>query len=245
MTFAFFNLNSYLGGGETLIVRLAKYLRDEGYDFKLFYKKGSYIETDLDRINISIDHRCPIVSDESYYYLNGKGRKKLRDEINTYLSGLKDVCLVSLNARELYTLTDIAKNNANFKLAHLVLHDQDNLYVCQSVFDKIVQRITGIRRFSRKKQIIFNTKLFNSICEQSVVIPQSELQSELLKNEFGIKTEKNKVVPLPVCDFSKIEYKEPINNKKILLMKKKKCWHYIHIFIIRSLPFFLSLTCLC
>ena len=132
------------------------------------------------------------------------------------MSGLKDVCLVSLNARELYTLTDIAKNNADFKLAHLVLHDQDNLYVCQSIFDKIVQRITGERRFSRKKQMIFNTELFNAICEQSVVIPQSELQSELLKNEFGVKTEKTKVVPLPVCDFSKIEYKEPINNKKIL-----------------------------
>ena len=30
--------------------------------------------------------------------------------------------------------------------------------------------------------------------------------------------------------------------KKIFLMqKKKKCWHYIHIFKIQSLPFFLSL----
>ena len=216
MIFAFFNFNSYLGGGETLIVRLAQYLRDEGYDFKLFYKKGSYIETDLDYIKISQDYRCPIVSNESYYYLNEKGRKKLRDEISSYLSGLKDVCLVSLNTRELYTLTDIAKNNPDYKLSHLVLHDQDNLYVCQSVFDKILQRITGIRRFSRKKHISFNTKLFNVICEQSILIPQSELQSDLLKNKYGINTEKTKVVPLPVCDFSKIEYKEPINNKKII-----------------------------
>lgn len=216
MTFAFFNFNTYLGGGETLIVRLAEYLEKENYDFKVFYKKGSYIENDLFRIGISKGYLCPIESKTDYYYLVKKDRDNLREEICSYIRDIDDVCLVSLCARDLYTLVDIAKDNPKFRLAHLVLHNQDNLYVCQSIFDKIVLKFKGERRFSRRNHIAFNRALFNTICEQSIVIPQSELQAELLKEEFDISTEKEKVVPLPSCDFSKFEYVATKNNKKII-----------------------------
>ena len=53
MTYAFFNFNTYLGGGETLIVRWAEYLKKEHYDFKVFYKTGSYIDNDLRQNNNS------------------------------------------------------------------------------------------------------------------------------------------------------------------------------------------------
>lgn len=216
MTFAFFNFNTYLGGGETLIVRLAEYLEKEHFDFKIFYRTGSYIDNDLERIGINKSYLCPIVSDTDYYYLSDKDRSRLLTEISSYLHNSNDVCLTSLCARDLYTLTDIAKNNPKYRLAHLVLHNQDNLYVCQSLYDKLVLRIKGERHFSRKEQITFNKDLFNIICEQSILIPQSELQAELLKDEFGISTEKEKAVPLPTCDFTKFEYVKPVNKKKII-----------------------------
>lgn len=216
MTYAFFNFNTYLGGGETLIVRLAEYLKKTNYGFKVFYKTGSYIEKDLARIKIEKDYSCPIGAETDYYYLNNKDREKLREEICSYLNDKEDICLVSLCARDLYTLTDIAKNNPRYKLAHLVLHNQDNLYVCQSLVDKLTMKLRGERRFSRKNQIAFNRALFNTLCNQSIVIPQSELQAELLKDEFDIATEKEKAVPLPVCDFSEFEYVQPENNKKII-----------------------------
>lgn len=216
MTIAFFNFNTYLGGGETLIVRLAEYLEKENYDFKVFYKKGSYIENDLVRIGVGKNYLCPIESNTDYYYLVKKDRDRLKDEIYSYIKAIDDVCLVSLCARDLYTLVDIAKDNPNFRLAHLVLHNQDNLYVCQSLLDKFLLKVKGERHFSRKKHIAFNRALFNIVCEQSIVIPQSELQAELLKEEFDICTEKEKAVPLPTCDFSKFEYVLPKNNKKII-----------------------------
>lgn len=216
MTFAFFNFNTYLGGGETLIVRLAEYLEKENYDFKVFYKKGSYIENDLVRIGVGKDYMCPIESNVDYYYLVKKDRDRLKEEICSYIKAIDDVCLVSLCARDLYTLVDIANNNPKFRVAHLVLHNQDNLYVCQSLLDKIVLKFKGERRFSREKHIAFNRALFNTICEQSIVIPQSELQAELLKEEFDICTEKEKAVPLPTCDFSNFDYVTPKNNKKII-----------------------------
>lgn len=216
MTYAFFNFNTYLGGGETLIVRLADYLRREKYDFKIFFKRGSYIERDLYRIGVEQQSLCSIKSSDAYYYLDYREREALRAEINGYLKDCGEVCLVSLNSRELYTLTDLAKNNSRFRLAHLVLHDQDNLYACQSLLDKLILKLLGKRRFSRKEQVKFNTDLYNVICDQSVVIPQSELQACLLRNEFKIHTDKEKVVPLPVCDFGGCAFKEKKNNKKIV-----------------------------
>ena len=216
MTYAFFNFNTYLGGGETLIVRWAEFLKNEGYDFRIFYKSGSYIDKDLRRIGIDKFNLCPIESSIDYYYLNNKERTKLREKISGHLIDCKDVCLVSLNSRELYTLTDLAKNNPHYHIAHLILHNQDNLYVCQSVIDKIILKLGGKRRFSRNKQIEFNKQLFNVICNQSIVIPQSELQACLLKNEFDINTEKEKVVPLPTCDFSKYTFEKRENNHRII-----------------------------
>ena len=216
MTYAFFNFNTYLGGGETLIVRWAEYLKKEHYDFKVFYKTCSYIYNDLKLIGIDNANLCPIESSIDYYYLNSDERARLREEICGFLRDCRDVCLVSLNSRELYTLTDIAKNNPQYRLSHLILHNQDNLYVCQSIIDKIILKLGGKRRFSRKKQIEFNKNLYNVICNQSIVIPQSELQACLLKNEFGINTEVEKVVPLPTCDFSKYAFEERENNHKII-----------------------------
>ena len=216
MTYAFFNFNTYLGGGETLIVRMADYLRKENYDFRIFFACGSYIEKDLNRIGVEDKFLCPIKSSVAYYYLNDDERQMLREEIVGQLKGCDEVCLVSLNSRELYTLADLAKNNTRYRLAHLILHNHDNLYVCQSILDKVLLRLFCKRRFSRKKQINFNSNLYNIICNQSIVIPQSELQASLLRNEFNINTEKEKVVPLPACNFADYPFEAKKNNHRII-----------------------------
>lgn len=216
MTYAFFNFNTYLGGGETLMVRMAEFLGREHYDYKMFYKTGSYIEKDLYRIGVEEESLCPIHSKIDYYYLESGERHLLRTEIENYLKDKEEVCLVSFDARELYTVFDIAKNNPKYRVGHLILHNQDNLYVCQSLLDKLKMRFGGKRRFSRKAQIRFNKQLFNTICNQSIVIPQSELQADLLKEEYDINTEKEKVVPLPSYDFTNGISKKPKNNNKII-----------------------------
>lgn len=213
---AIFNFNTYLGGGETLMVRWASYLKDHDIDCRLFFKKGSYIERDLNNRGIDKGQMCPIESDTDYYYIKDKKRKQLLDEIHSYLKNISEVQLVSFCARELYTLTDYCKINRTATLTHMILHNQDNLYLCQSLWDKFVGKLGISRNFSRNKMIEFNARLFNLISNQSVVISQSELQAALLKGRFGIIIKPGHVVALPVCDFSKTEKIEAVNNHKIL-----------------------------
>lgn len=44
---ALINFNTYLGGGETLFVRLAEYFEKKCPELLLFYKSESYIESDI------------------------------------------------------------------------------------------------------------------------------------------------------------------------------------------------------
>lgn len=198
------------------MVRWASYLKDNNIDCRLFFKKGSYIEKDLNNRGIEKEQMCPIESDIDYYYINNIKRKQLLEEIHGYLKDLDSVQLVSFCSRELYTLIDYCKINKTATLSHMILHNQDNLYLCQSLWDKIMVKLGINRKFSRKSMILFNARLFNLVSEESVVISQSELQAALLKGRFGINIKPGHVVALPVCDFSKVEKIEAVNNHKIL-----------------------------
>ena len=216
MTYALVNFNNYLGGGETLLVRWSEYLYRKGYRFKSYYVAGSYIENDLRRIGIPQDYLCPIYSNINYYYLGKSDRKQLRNEICKYIEEESDVCFISFDARDMYTVYDIANKNTRFKVAHLILHAQDNLYACQTLWDKLKIKMKGNRRFSNRHMIEKNIALFNVLCGQSVVIPMCERECDLWQNDFGINVDKSKTVPLPTCDFSKVEHRVPLQNDKIL-----------------------------
>lgn len=213
---ALVNFNSYLGGGETLFVRWGEWLQKRGEDFLLYYSANSYIEKDLARIGISAKHLRPIKSDVNYYYLGKDGRTLLIEEMLARLENCNEITFVSFCARDLYTLVDLTRNNKNYKIAHLVLHNQDNLYICQSLWDKLLMKFNKKRRFSRSKALQFNITLFDKMCRQSVVIPQSELQARLWNEEYHIHLNEKLTVPLPVCNFSQTFHETPIHNNKIV-----------------------------
>ena len=78
---ALINFNTYLGGGETLFVRLAEYFEKKCPELLLFYKSESYIESDIKKKGINKKHCCPINLPVDYYYLNDAERKDLRNAI--------------------------------------------------------------------------------------------------------------------------------------------------------------------
>lgn len=213
---ALFNFNSYLGGGETLFVRWGEWLQKRGEDYLLFYAENSYIEKDLARLNIATKHLRPVKGDINYYYLNNNKRRVLIEELLAGIGNIQEITLVSFCARDLYTLVDLIRNHNNFKLAHLVLHYQDNLYTCQTLWDKLLMKFKNQRHFSRKASLDFNTLLLDSLCKESIVIPQSVLQAKLWNKKYSIHLDEKITVPLPVCDFSQISHKTPINNNKII-----------------------------
>ena len=212
---ALINFNTYLGGGETLFVRLAEYFEKKCPELLLFYKSESYIESDIKKKGINKKHCCPINLPVDYYYLNDAERKDLRNAILSSFDRDVKYEVFSFCARDLYLTTDLTKEESyHIKLAHLILHDQDNLYCCQTLLDKLILKLRGKRNFSSKKMMKFNTNLFREVQSKGVLIPMSEVIVRLW-GRYGIQIPKDNIVPLPTCSFPDYSFK-PVNNKKIL-----------------------------
>lgn len=213
---ALMNFNTYLGGGETLMVRLADYFQSKGMEFILFYKLGSYIESDLRKKCIKEEHCCPIDLPADYYYLDDTRRRLLRSTILSKLDRSNKYELFSFCSRDLYLSIDLSKSPVyTIKIVHLILHEQDNLYCCQTIFDKLKLKFTGRRTISSDKMIEFNAQLYNEVNNHGVLIPMSDIIVELWGGRYGINMDYSQVVPLPTCSFPDYNF-DPVNNKKIL-----------------------------
>lgn len=211
------NLNDYLGGGETLMVRMASYLNHSNKEFRAICATNSYIKNDLEKEGIT-----SILTIENkradYYYLGTQDRKYLVDDILAMVSDCKEVSFITFCMRDLYTITQVAKQRKNCKVTHLVLHYQDNLYVCQSLKDKLVKKYTGKENYSRKSQIAFNNALFNMLCASNAIIPMSDLMVKFWNTKFGIRLKNETVVALPTYDFPEEKPAIPQNNHKIIFI---------------------------
>lgn len=211
---ALFNFNDYLGGGETIFTRWAEYLQKNNIECKLFYPAKSFIADELKRLAINEDTLCPYDGDANYYYLPLKDRASFVEWVYQRLKGFNDVKLVSFCARDLYMLVDLAKRDSSYTITHLILHDQDNLYVCQTIWDKLVYKFKGTRSFSNKKQLEFNNHLFRDLVEAGGMIAE-KMTSKIVMAQFGIDINDDIIVPPPMCVFPE---DVPVieNNKKII-----------------------------
>lgn len=211
------NFNSYLGGGETLAVRFSDYLYKNNMSFKILCLNDSYISKDLRRYGIPDELIADIDLDPNYYYLTDKERKVFLTKISAIIPNDSRVNVITFCSRDLFTFVDVTKKRSNIVLTHLILHDQDNLYVCQSLLDKVKLKFFHVQSFSNKKQITYNSHLFNLLSSSNCTIPQCDLQVTLWRDVYGIKLDFRNVVPLPVCDFSLFNPEfRIINNKKII-----------------------------
>lgn len=194
------NLNNYLGGGETLFVRMATYLDSHGISYKLFYPSKSYIADDLKKNKIGKEHLCPYSGDPNYYYLNENEKCSLLSFFENNLKGLNNVRLVSFCFRDLYTLADLGKKMDEITISHLILHDEDNLYLGQSLFDKFVYKFLHKKRHSNREVIQLNNYIFKVLNDCGALIGEKET-TKIVMAKYGIQIEDNKIVPPPMCDF--------------------------------------------
>ena len=213
---ALFNFNSYLGGGETVFTRWAEYLKSNNIDYRLFYSSGSFIDNELKRLRIDKTRLCPYCGNTNYYYQNKKERIKYIDWICTQLNGYDNVKMVSFCMRDLYTLVDVAKSNSNFTITHLILHDEDNLYACQTLTDKLIQLCGGRRRFSNKKLLGFNNRLFRVLIDVGGLIAE-KMTTKIVLSQYNIQIGDDIIVPPPMCVF-KEQKPSVVNNGKIIWM---------------------------
>lgn len=210
------NFNSYLGGGETLIVRFAEYLQRRNIKFTTFCLTESYIYKDLKKKRINESHIHTISLDPNYYYLTQTERLLFLDEIKTKIVDQSETCLVTFCMRDLYTAFALSMQIKNCSIIHLILHIQDDLYIGQTLFDKIIYKIWKYRKFHQRENIQFNHNLLHAINRHSGLVSMAEIICTLWNRNFGIVIPDSHVIPLPSFVDLKKNMKCEINTKRII-----------------------------
>jgi glycosyltransferase involved in cell wall biosynthesis len=190
------NLNVYLGGGETLMVRFAEYLKQKGVEFFCVCAEGGYAHKDLKLKGIEADSILPIESSPDYFYEGRVGRQALIDAITSKIQG-RPVRFVSFCMRDLYTVRAACAELTHAAITHLILHIQDDLYLGQTITEKIVYRLTGRRHFGNYGAIKFNRQLLNEVNDNLGLICMADLIAKAWQSNFGIVISSERIVPLP------------------------------------------------
>lgn len=210
------NFNEYQGGGETLLVRFSEYLQRNNVKFLVLCGSNSFIYKELKKRNINDSNISITNLDYNYYYLNELERLKFINSLIPKIEGNRCVRLVTFCLRDLYTAFKLSYQFKNCSISHLILHIQDDLYLGQTLIDKILYKTFKIRWFSGKSIIEFNRKLLKNLNEKSGLISMAEIISEFWLRNFKIIIPNSHVVPLPsFFELKDIEYNE-INEKKII-----------------------------
>ena len=190
------NLNAYLGGGETLMVRFAQYLMSRDLEFVCICAEEGYAHRDLIRQGIDSDKIITVESSPNYYYLNDKDRESLINEIRINLTG-DNLHFVTFCMRDMYTAYALSLNYELIAITHLVLHIQDDLYVGQTLWNKLNYYITKKRNFNNDKNISFNRNLLSLVSSKGGIICMADLIANVWKRNFPITIDPSHIVPLP------------------------------------------------
>lgn len=210
------NFNSYLGGGETLMVRFCEYLQKKEVNYLAFCLKDSYIETDLYKRKIDKLLIKAFTTNPNFYYLSGEERKHFLNALTDNLRTNIKVRMVTFCMRDLYTAYAISLKFQQFSISHLVLHIQDDLYVGQTIFDKIYYKLTKKLHFNLIKNIQVNRRLVNIVNKNGGLISMADLISKFWRNRFGIEIPSDHVIPLPSFRAVSKDVKTKLNTKKII-----------------------------
>lgn len=212
-----FNFNTYLGGGETLLVRFSDYMYIHNIPFHAYCMRDSFIAQQMEKNGIPQSFYTCIENNCNYPYLSRAERNILLEEIEKDLPASKDYHYLSFCLRDLYILVDLNKKHQG-SISHLVLHNQDYLYLGRTLLDGLKEKIFGTRTFNNKKNLEFNHTIINLVNDKRGLIPMSWIIVQLWKKEAGVDIPEDMIVSLP--SFSK---KEDVklktdNNKKIIFI---------------------------
>lgn len=212
-----FNFNTYLGGGETLLVRFSDFLYKKGIPFHAYCMRDSFISQQMEKNGIPLSFYTCIENNCNYPYLNRTERNLLLGEIEKGLPASRDYHYLTFCLRDLYILIDFNKKHQG-SISHLVLHNQDYLYLGRTLLDGLKGKVFGTRTFNNKKYLKFNDSIIKLVNDKRGLIPMSWIIVQLWSKEAGVDIPEGMIVSLP--SFSKKESfaikKE--NNKKIIFI---------------------------
>lgn len=208
------NFNSYLGGGETLLLRFADYLSNNKYQHRVLCTKSSYINNTITQNSYREILEAPDLLEKGVPYINGSF------ELNQALSALKDLIskeeeliIYTFCIRELYFISML---KTDVKVIHLALHYHDHLYLSQTLLDKSLAFIFGIQQFRNRRYKEINKTILRKLAINKGLILQGELLREFWSKEFDFEIRDDLVVPLG------IEEKGTLSNIKVF--ERKILW---------------------
>lgn len=212
-----FNFNTYLGGGETLLVRFSSYLHKQGIPFHSYCMKDSFIAKQMEMEGVPANKYTCISNCTDYPYLTAQKRKTLLDEITMTLPQTDKYQYLSFCLRDLYMLMDLNKRCPG-SISHLILHNQDYFYLGRTLADGLMSKLTGKRQFNNKKILGFNRLIIELVNSQKGLIPMSWIISQLWKKELGLDIPEDMIVSLPSFSVKEGISPKKENNKKIIFI---------------------------
>ncbi len=198
------------------MVRYCLFLEKKNINYLAFCIEGSYIHNDLISRGIYESKICALNIKPDYYYLNHFEKKAIIDSMLFRINLINNVRILSFCMRDVYIAFDLSKKIEFCSITHLILHIEDDLYVGQTIFNKLLYKLTGQRKFSYVSNIIFNRKLLKIINSKSGLISMAVIMNKYWKQQFQIQIDDSNIVPLPLFNFNKEKIDIDRNNKKIL-----------------------------
>jgi len=211
-----YNVNHYLGGGETLFVRFCDYLDSIDEPYIAICAEGSFIQQKL-AASPSVKGKVVALSgDLDYFYLKKDAQAALLAKVSASIGAQNEVKFVTFCMRDLHLARALSHQVANISISHLILHVQDDLYLGQTLFDKAAYALTKKRAFRNKALINFNRALLKQINDNNGLICMAQVIADHWERTFGLHVPKNRIVPLPSFSEAEPGTGAEANNKSII-----------------------------
>lgn len=185
-----FNLNTYLGGGETLLVRLACHLHSRGDSYRILAMPGDcWIAAEAARLGLRVDlwpDSC-----DSINYLPDNQRMGLIGKIRDLYTGADEVRVFTFCMRDLhnafYVFTRIQDLKTYF--SHGIYHPEDVLYLSSY-------------SLTPQKYVAFNQEIARRMVESgSVVFPNRRTYQLTVGDRYALghgSGGRVPILPLPI-----------------------------------------------
>ena len=202
-----YNTNEYLGGGETLALKLCEKLANYD-DIAMITSEGSFISQ-----NIKLGCRILELPSYSYYYMNLKEREQYLKDITSFVKVFGDLKIITFCFKDLYPVVDLSKT-IKFTPFHLVLHPLDHLYVAQSLLDKARLRLLKTAKYSKAGIVSANKYILHELNEKDSLVSMNTNTTNRIYQDYSIRVKHT--IALPVFNEYPIVKNKNVTTKKIV-----------------------------
>lgn len=207
------NTNNYIGGGETLCIRLARYLHENNVEYEILtYQEPCWILEEAKKNNLK--YRIWPSKIDSINYQNNKERKNLVNYLKDVYLNYKELRIFTFCYRDLhnalYVFCQIKEINVYF--SHGLYHPEDILYLSSYALNK-------------KRIIEQNRNILKKLSENSGIL---FVNDNGIKYSFNVKTKSElpecynlPIIPIP------IQIKSVRDDNESILKKTEMVDHII------------------